>query len=96
MNNIIILSVLYKGRSQMRREHTMLTTIAILLIIYTATIITNIGRTANIRKKIKVGDICSVYLGEIKFKAFVLSVSNEIEVQVLNRVMQFPRRLIYA
>ena len=80
----------------MRFKNTMLITIGILLIIYTATIVTNAGRTANIRKKIKVGDICSVYLGEIKFKAFVLSVSNQIEVQVLNRVMRFPRRLIYA
>jgi hypothetical protein len=43
-----------------------------------------------------VGDICSVYLGEIRFRAFVLSVSNEIEVKVLNKIVLIPRRLIYA
>lgn len=37
-----------------------------------------------------------VYQGEIRIKAFVLSVSNEIELKVLNRVMLFPRKLIYA
>jgi hypothetical protein len=70
--------------------------VLILFIIYIITILTNILRTSRKRKKLRVGDLCSVYLGENKIKAFVLSVSNEIEVKVLNRVMRFPRMLIYT
>jgi hypothetical protein len=70
--------------------------ISILLVIYSATIIFNVVRTIHCRKKIRVGDICRVYFGEIKFKALVLSVSDVIEIQVLNTVMQIPRELIYA
>jgi hypothetical protein len=74
----------------------MLGIILIVLSIYIVTIIYRIAQTTYKRKKLKVGDICSFYIGEIRFKAFVLSVSNEIEVKVLNRVIQIPRKLIFA
>jgi hypothetical protein len=74
----------------------MLIIIAILLFIYIVTIFIRVIRTNWLRKHLKPGDSCMVYQGEIRIKAFVLSVSNEIEVKVLNRVMLFPRKLIYA
>ncbi|MBM3435036.1 MAG: hypothetical protein FJY07_02335 [Bacteroidetes bacterium] len=70
--------------------------IAIVLFIYLATILTNVVRTNRLRKRLKPGDSCSVYHGEVRIRAFVLGVSKEIEVKVFNRVMLFPRNLIYA
>jgi hypothetical protein len=74
----------------------MLILILILLVIYSATIIFNVARTIHFRRKIRVGDICRVYFGEIKFQALVLNVSDDIEIKVLNRVMLIPRELIYS
>jgi hypothetical protein len=70
--------------------------ISILLLIYSATIIFNVARTIHLRKKIRVGDICCVYFGEIKFQVLVLSVSDVIEIQLFNKAMQIPRELIYS
>lgn len=64
--------------------------------VYTLKIMIHALRIYRKRKNIKVGDICSVYIGEIRIKAVVLSVSSIIEVKVLNRVVSVPRRLIYA
>ena len=74
----------------------MMALILVVPIIYFLTVVINVFRTYYKRKVIKVGDICSVYLGEMRIHAFVLSVSKEIEVLVLNNVIRIPRKRIYS
>jgi len=73
----------------------MVSILVILLSYYLVTILVNMLRTRFKRKRIRVGDTCSIYLGENKFKAFVMEISNEIEVSVLNNIVKVPRELIY-
>ena len=73
----------------------MVSLILILSSFYFLTILVNTLRTHIKRKRIRVGDNCRIYFGEIKFKAFVMGIDNEIEVSVLNNILKIPRHLIY-
>ena len=73
----------------------MISLIPIVFSYYLLTILFNALRTHNKRKKIRVGDTCSIYLGENKFKAFVMGIGDEIEVSVLNNIFRIPRESIY-
>ena len=72
--------------------------LAIILIVlfYTGNIILNVLRTDKKRKKLKVGDICKVYLGENKLTGFVMKVNTDVDVWVANQVVKFSRNQIYA
>ncbi|MCF8367824.1 MAG: hypothetical protein K9G76_02190 [Bacteroidales bacterium] len=48
------------------------------------------------RKILKVGDICSVYIGEQKLYGFVINISHEVDILVHNRTYRFERNQIYA
>ena len=74
----------------------MIISITILVFIYSGYILLNIWRTEQKRKKLKAGDICQVYIGEIKISGYVLKVNSIIDVWALNKVMKFPRKQIYA
>ncbi|OQX76742.1 MAG: hypothetical protein B6D61_08330 [Bacteroidetes bacterium 4484_249] len=74
----------------------MIISIVILVFVYSGYIFVNIWRTGQKRKKIKAGDVCQVYIGETKINAYVLKVNSIIDVWVLNKVMKFPRKQIYA
>ena len=49
----------------------MLVVISILIFIYTSYIILNVVKTNQRRKKLKVGDVCKVYLGESQFNGIL-------------------------
>jgi hypothetical protein len=70
--------------------------IAILLLIYLITITANMIRTNRMRRKLKPGDECFIYYGELKTKVYVLGISKEIEVKIFNEIINLPRKLIYA
>jgi len=70
--------------------------ISILIFIYASYIILNVVRTNQKRKKLRVGDVCNVYLGESRFTGFVMKVNTEVDVWVLNKVMRFSKNQIYA
>lgn len=48
------------------------------------------------RKSLKSGDYCSIYLGEQKFRVLVLKVNHEVDVWVLNMIVRFAKKEIYA
>jgi hypothetical protein len=68
----------------------------IILLIYSGFITRNVIRTNLKRKSLRVGDICSVYLGENRIKGSVLNIDQVIDVWVLNKVVQFTKKQIYA
>lgn len=73
----------------------MVSVVLILGSFYLITILVNTLRTHLKRKRIRVGDTCSIYLGENKFRVFVLGIDNEIAVSVFNCIIKIPRELIY-
>jgi len=48
------------------------------------------------RKNLKVGDVCNVYIGESKFSGPVLKINRKIDVWVIDQVIRFSRKEIYA
>lgn len=70
--------------------------IGIVFLIYVITIVSNVIRTNRLRKRIKPGDSCSVYRGEVRTRALVTGVSEEIEVMIFGRIWLYPRNRIYA
>lgn len=73
----------------------MVNLILILCSFYLITILVNTLRTHFKRKRIRVGDACSIFLGENKFRVFVLGIDEEIAVSVFNCIIKIPRELIY-
>ena len=74
----------------------MLVSIAILVFIYSGFILLNVLRTEQKRKNLKKGDVCNVYLGENKISGYVLKVNSGVDVWVMNKVINFSRKQIYA
>jgi hypothetical protein len=52
-------------------------------------------QTSYMRKTLKIGDYCSVYLGERKVRALVLEVNHQVDVWVLNMIIRFSKNEIY-
>jgi hypothetical protein len=68
-----------------------------LLINYIAFIIYKVSKTNRIRRKLKVGDLCKVYIGESKFWGSVQRIYNStVDVWVLNRTISVSRNEVYA
>ena len=75
----------------------MLYVVIFLLINYIAVIIYKVSKTNRIRRKLKVGDICKVYIGESKFWGSVQHIYNSsVDVWVLNRTISVNRNEVYA
>lgn len=67
-----------------------------LICIYSGHIIYKMLSTYILRKHIKVGDVCKVYIGERKIAGIVLRISNDIDIWVADRVIRFSRNQIYV
>ncbi len=75
----------------------MLYVVFFLLINYIVVIIYKVGKTNRIRRKLKVGDLCKVYIGESKFWGSVQRVYNStVDVWVMNQMISVSRDEIYA
>ncbi len=75
----------------------MLYVVIFLLINYIVVIIYKVNKTNKIRRKLKVGDICKVYIGESKFWGSVQRIYNSsVDVWVLNRTISVSRNEVYA
>ncbi len=75
----------------------MLYVVIFLLLIYITVIIYNVGKTNRIRRKLKVGDICRVYIGESKFWGSVERIYNStVDVWVMDQTITCHRNEIYA
>jgi len=67
-----------------------------LLLIYCGHIIYRVAITEITRKNLEVGDYCNVYIGERKFRGFVLKINHEIDISVMDKVIRFSRKDVYA
>lgn len=64
--------------------------------IYAGSIFYHILATELIRKYLKVGDPCKVYIGDVKFPALVIKVNSDVDVWILNRIVKVSRKDIYC
>jgi hypothetical protein len=47
------------------------------------------------RKSLKVGDVCSIFIGETKFRGLVVKISQEIDVWVVDKIVRLNRNQVY-
>jgi hypothetical protein len=47
------------------------------------------------RESLKVGDICSIFIGENKFRGLVVKISQEIDVWVVDKIIRCDKKQIY-
>lgn len=67
-----------------------------LFCIYAGHILYNVWLNNAKRRFVKVGDFCSVYIGERKLKGFVIKVNAEVDILVLDRIFRIKRNQLYA
>lgn len=67
-----------------------------LICIYSGHILYKLLSNHILRKHIKVGDVCKVYIGERKIAGVVLRINQEIDIWVADRVIRFSRNQIYV
>ena len=67
-----------------------------LVMIYGGHIFYNIAVNVLKRRNIKAGDLCKVYVGEVKLPGMILKSNNELEIWVAGKIIRFARNDIYA
>jgi len=70
--------------------------ISALLLLYCGHVFYKILLTELKRKHLEIGDVCNVYIGERKLKGFVLKVNHGIDIWLMDKVIRFSRKDVYA
>lgn len=67
-----------------------------IFMIYAGYIGYNLLATEIIRRYVKVGDPCKVYIDDEKLPALVVKVNSEVEVWISDRILRISRKDIYC
>lgn len=66
-----------------------------LILFYSGHILYRINENRLKRNSLKVGDDCSIFIGETKFRGFVVKINQEIDVWVTDKIIRFDKNQIY-
>jgi hypothetical protein len=67
-----------------------------LVLFYSGHIIYRLLENAYKRQTLQVGDVCSIFIGETKFTGFVVKISQDIDVWVVDKIVRLNRSQIYV
>jgi hypothetical protein len=67
-----------------------------LILFYSGHILYRLLENRHKRQTLKVGDMCSIFIGETKIQGFVLRINQEIDVWVMDKIIRLSRNQIYV